>query len=341
VTDWGRTCFGRPAITPGAPNRSVRGASNHAHNVDLRRLRYFLAVAEELNYGRAARRLRIAGPSLSQQIKSLEHELAVQLFERDRRSVTLTRSGAALLPQARALLAHADEFRRCAADLVFPQPIRLGLVDRCRPDWMERMSGVADVSVDTWILPSHSQAARVSVGSLDLAICHVHIADLKALGLKAQLVGAERLEAISAGSDDSPTSARDSAILIEADVSSWMSWNNYGEEFADATGATKVGIEDGGIAGRALFAHARRLHRPILSSPKGTGEPLPNDMVRRPIVEPTPLWSWSVIWRSADERPIIRALVQALSRGIAAPDLTCGAQWLPRYDPHRPGTTRY
>jgi DNA-binding transcriptional LysR family regulator len=67
-----------------------------------------LTVAEELNFGRAAERLLIAGPSLSQQIKALEHDLGVRLFGRDRRSVALTPAGAALLPHTRALLERAE-----------------------------------------------------------------------------------------------------------------------------------------------------------------------------------------------------------------------------------------
>ena len=80
--------------------------------MELRQLRYFVTVAEELNFGRAAQRLRIAGPSLSQQIKVLERDLKITLFNRDRRSVALTPAGATLLPEARALIAQADELRR-------------------------------------------------------------------------------------------------------------------------------------------------------------------------------------------------------------------------------------
>src|SRR4051812_33709556 len=113
--------------------------------MELRQLRYFVAVAEELNFGRAAQRLRIAGPSLSQQIKVLERDLKVTLFDRDRRTVVLTPAGAALLPEARALLTQADELRRRASDFGGSQPVRIGYVNWCPTDWSERAAGIAQL----------------------------------------------------------------------------------------------------------------------------------------------------------------------------------------------------
>lgn len=85
--------------------------------MELRRLNHFVAVATELNFGRAAQHLFMTQPGLSQSIKTLERELGLLLFERSHQHVRLTAAGRALLPRVRELLAHAEETTRFAKHL--------------------------------------------------------------------------------------------------------------------------------------------------------------------------------------------------------------------------------
>ncbi|MEU1527962.1 LysR family transcriptional regulator [Streptomyces fagopyri] len=304
-------------------------------DVELRQLRYFVAVAEELNFGRAAERLLIAGPSLSQQIKALERDLGVRLFDRDRRSVSLTPAGAALLPHTRALLERAEDLQRCAERLSGSESVRLGYVNWLPPDLTARTAGVARLHLDAWVAPSHTQAARVAAGSLDLAVCWVRTEDVEQHGLHARLLGADRLYAVSAGDDTSEVAARDTAVLLDADTTSWSSWNAYAELLARDTGARAVRISDGGITGPAFFDHVRSIGLPVVNSPKGQTTPLPPDLVQRPVVAPRIHWTWSLVRRGNEDRPAVLAAAEALCADVGDLGLGTPDSWLPEGDPHR------
>jgi len=143
--------------------------------VELRQLRYFLAVAEELHFGRAAERLHIVQPAVSQQVRRLERELGVPLFGRTTRSVSLTEAGQRFLPHARAVLAAADraadsvaEFRPSAA------LVRLGTSEGLG-DHLDRLLGAftrlaPGVQLELVHAPTPQRLQRVRDGSLDATI---------------------------------------------------------------------------------------------------------------------------------------------------------------------------
>src|SRR5690349_1616783 len=157
--------------------------------MELRQLRYFVAVAEELHFGRAAERLHIAAPSLSQQIKALEASVGVSLFVRDRRHVELTSAGRLLLSDAREIIALAASAQRRLQGT--SGPLRLGYVSWL-PD--ELVASVrSDLRLDEWVMPSHIQIARVLDGGLDAAIAWAPAAHDR---LDLRLLWAESLVAV-------------------------------------------------------------------------------------------------------------------------------------------------
>ena len=300
--------------------------------MELRLLRYFVAVAEELHFARAAERLHIAAPSLSQQIKSLEASLGTPLFVRDRRHVELTPAGKMLLPDAREILELAARAQRRVAGAT--GPLRVGYVSWL-PDQLTA-SAALDIRIDEWIMPSHVQIARVLDGGLDAAIAWTGSRDER---LDFQLLWPEPLLAVTpAGQSGKTVSARKLRVLVDADLTSWQAWNDYATEFAEATGARLVHIDDGGIAGTAFHDRAVRLNAPVLMSPKRYFDRLPASLRTRPIVDPCPLWCWSLVTRANDERDGIAGLREHAANVIqpaTSRTAPTGPIWLPSSDPHR------
>lgn len=143
--------------------------------MELRQLRYFLAVAEELHFGRAAERLHIVQPAVSQQVRRLERELGVELFGRTTRSVSLTEAGQRFLPHARAVLAAADR----AADSVTEfrtsrSLLRLGTSEGLGDRLDGLLAAFARLAPEAQLELVHAPTAqrlqRVRDGSLDATI---------------------------------------------------------------------------------------------------------------------------------------------------------------------------
>jgi DNA-binding transcriptional LysR family regulator len=144
--------------------------------IELRHLRYFLAVFDELHFGRAAERLHIAQPPLSQAIRRLEEQLGVQLFVRTSRAVEPTPAAVALAEEARTALASVEfaisEARRAGESSV---PLRIGLptfvpTGRVQPLLDELRKLEPGIRADVAHLASSAQVERLRSGQLDLGV---------------------------------------------------------------------------------------------------------------------------------------------------------------------------
>ena len=160
--------------------------------MELRQIRYFIAVAEELNFTRAAERCHIAQPPLSQQIKKLEEELGVKLFDRTNRSVSLTKEGETFLPSARTVMstleAGVEQVRMVSRGEV--GLLRVGFLSSAIQSrfpeavtaFRARFPGIV---LDMREMQSLDQNKGLHADELDVALCHHCYADDE--GLKSSV----------------------------------------------------------------------------------------------------------------------------------------------------------
>lgn len=145
--------------------------------MELRHLRYFTAVADTLNFHRAAEILHLAQPALSSQIKTLEDELGVQLFHRTTRSVSLTHAGRVFLEEARHVLSAATqaESRARNAEHGLVGHLRVGIIAPTANAWLARIlrgfhQTYPGVQLSLFDLTSPEQFNRLRSGELDVGL---------------------------------------------------------------------------------------------------------------------------------------------------------------------------
>ena len=195
--------------------------------VDLRQLRYFVTVAEELNFSRAALRLHMSQPPLSHQIKALEDELGVVLLERNRREVKLTPAGRNFLADSRALLDQAQVATQRARQSGLGQAgsLRVGMatsaIDRVLPAFMSGMrEHLPLVHVVLTDMSSEEQVRSLAQDRLDLGFVHARVA---AKALARQAVHAEVFAVVLP--EDYPLARRSSIELRDLAVEPMVSFS--------------------------------------------------------------------------------------------------------------------
>ncbi|GAA1958141.1 LysR family transcriptional regulator [Agromyces allii] len=166
--------------------------------MELRQLRYFVAVADELHFGRAARRLHMSQPPLSVQVARLEQEVGVPLFERSTRRVTLTAAGRHLQARARRILDEAESVRTEMRDFAdgLAGELTAGFVSSANYTVLPGVVQLfrarrAGVSLSLVPLTSGEQLERLSDGSLDVGIVRDEVPDAEATDVSAAALATE------------------------------------------------------------------------------------------------------------------------------------------------------
>ncbi|MDJ0745071.1 MAG: LysR family transcriptional regulator [Xenococcaceae cyanobacterium MO_167.B27] len=157
--------------------------------MEFRQLRYFVTVAQELHFGKAAERLQITQPALSKQIRILETELGIELFIRTKRTVKLTKAGEVFSAQAQQLLQQASEAIQLAKRTALGQVGRLTIgftataTYTVLPELIRRFRvRYPQVEVEMWELCTEAQVTAINKGEIDLGFLHPPI-DFRGLEL--------------------------------------------------------------------------------------------------------------------------------------------------------------
>lgn len=293
--------------------------------MELRQLRYFVTLAEELHFGRAAEREHIVQSALSQQVQRLERELGVRLLERSTHHVALTAAGVVFLVEARQILAHVDRAAQAARSAVAASaPLRVGIIDSSYDSMPQilyevqaRYPGLVIHQVEASV-PEQYQLlidGRLDVGVGRAALAPPQIASLlfRQDPLGVLVPDGHRfaeLEGVSVAI------LAEEPLLLAEDARA-PEFNQFTVEMCRAAGFTPT-VHEGTVesirAAAGLVAQGRCLY----CVPSSCSSALPGT-TWRPLTEPASSYPWSVLWRATDTSDHVHAIVtcaQTMSRRL-------------------------
>ena len=293
--------------------------------MELRQLRYFVTLAEELHFGRAAEREHIVQSALSQQVQRLERELGVRLLDRSTHHVALTAAGVVFLVEARQILAHADRAAVAARGAAgVAATLRVGIIDSSYDSMPQilhevqaRYPGLVIHQVEASVPGQYQQLidGRLDVGVGRAAAAPAQIASLlfRQDPLGVLVPAGHRF----AGLEAVPVADLAAEPLLLAEEARAPEFNQFTIELCRSAGFTPAvygGTVESIRAAADLVAQGRCLY----CVPSSCIAALPGT-TWRPLTGPASWYPWSVLWRAADDSGHVRAVVscaRAMSRRL-------------------------
>ncbi|NED04173.1 LysR family transcriptional regulator [Streptomyces sp. SID6648] len=296
--------------------------------MELRHLNAFLAVAEELHFGRAAKRLQMAQPPLSQQIRQLEKELGVQLFHRNTRSVRLTSAGETFLEPVRTVLDDLDTAVRAARSAGIGEygRVTIGFAGASSHETLPRLTRAVRAAhpglelVMTGQTYANTALSRVADGSLDLGFVRLPVARP---GVAHRVIDEEEL--VCALPSDHPLARRDTVPLDVLAGEAFVSFPaNSGSTVRDAM---TEACENAGFTPR-IVQEAPDSYTILALVAAGVGVTLTvtsvqhiqqNGLVYRPLAGPAVRLRAALAWRADNPSAALRAVLAVAEEALPTP----------------------
>ncbi|MFF8830825.1 LysR substrate-binding domain-containing protein [Streptomyces sp. NPDC015131] len=275
--------------------------------MDLRTLRYFVAVAEELHFGRAAARLYMSQPPLSRAIKQLEADLGASLLERSPAGVTLTPPGATLLEEARALLDRADQVRVRVAAAAGATVLTVGLLGDTTDPGAQRLAAAyrrrhPDVEVRIRETDLTDPTCGLRAGLVDVALTR---APFDETGLTVRELRVDPVGAVLRADD--PLGRRDRLTLADLAGRRWFRfpdgtdplWRAYWNGGEPREGPVVRGVQE---CVQAVLWNGTVGMAPL-------GHDLSEDLAVVPLTDMAPSRVVAA-WNDGDTNPLLRSFVR-------------------------------
>ncbi|MET0848035.1 MAG: LysR family transcriptional regulator [Pseudomonas sp.] len=297
--------------------------------IDLRRLRYFLLVSDELHFGRAAARLHIAQPPLTRQISALEADLGFRLFDRSTRNVTLTSEGRHFLPYARAVLEQVDLTASItsklaagsAGHLAVGYASSIALSDIFSQTIQTFCSAYPDVQLTVEEGASSSQWSQLIEGRLDIGMSRMQP---PADDAEIQAICLDNEPLVAAIASDSPLARQEQVTLADLSAYPLIAFpTDYGSglnEIIEALYRRQALIPLPAPKGKQITSIIALVAagRGVAVVPQCTQTLVKRGVTYRPLAEPGATAPLLILTRKRERSPLVKAFVETIEQTLRA-----------------------